>query len=843
MALNDKSGEENFKNLNEFKKLHEEVNSSAKSYLELLKEIANNNKIIKDFTEDTLELEKKHADYLKLINKIEKKQVDLLEKDSDENRKILEQLKKQKNEYYKLNSQELDRLATNKKLVAQYEEQNDKLKKQVTLGNTLSSTFKGVGNVLKTGYSKYMSNIHGSIMGQLKAVKQTSLSMGLLSNRTKGLSEFYADASYELTSMGMSVQDLTELQGTYSDEIGRAVLLTEKGAQRMAAMGKATTLGNQGAAQLAANMDLYGVSAERTADYVEETMNSSSMMGLNASAVVKDVAKNIKLANKFHFKGGVQGLTKMAQRAQKLGLSMEGIAGFAEKLFDPEGAIDVSSQLQVMGGEWAKLADPFKLMYQARNDIDGLHESIANAAAGTAQFNKETGEFEISGLELHRLRKIAEATGLDFNELSESAKNVAKFSKIEAQIGANIDPKYTELITSLGQINKDGTVSIKLDGGTEIKNIKDLTNKQLKLIEQEQATLEKRASDATTFDDKFGALLENIKAQLLPGLEILNDSFGDIIEVAKDTFGSNSFFDKDSLKEMGKQLGNAAKILKEVLTGEKSVFDIFSGGETSTAAKGIAAAVGGGLALAGIGKAAMWVTNGLALAQGFNMGASVGGSGSMGGLFNKGGFGKGKGLSLGKSLKGGLGVGAIAGLGSMGLDMLRGSREQENDGYGKAMGIGSSALEGAAMGAMLGSIIPGLGTAIGAGVGGALGAGYGIYDEFFNNEGNAGIMQDYIMRPGQPAVPFSSKDTVVGFKPNGAIEQAMVGSNNSSSGEMKVSFAPLEINGNISLSSGGGNIGSLDLSNNPTLIRELSQLIQEQIRMGLSGGKLSPNKI
>jgi len=34
----------------------------------------------------------------------------------------------------------------------------------------------------------------------------------------------------------------------------------------------------------------------------------------------------------------------------------------ADKLFDVEGAVDMSAQLQVMGGAWAKLADPFKLM-------------------------------------------------------------------------------------------------------------------------------------------------------------------------------------------------------------------------------------------------------------------------------------------------------------------------------------------------------------------------------------------------------------------------------------------------------------------------------------------------
>jgi hypothetical protein len=54
---------------------------------------------------------------------------------------------------------------------------------------------------------------------------------------------------------------------------------------------------------------------------------------------------------------------------------MDFAAGMSDKLWDIEG--DMSAQLQVMGGAWAKLADPFHLMYMARNDMKGLTEEIA----------------------------------------------------------------------------------------------------------------------------------------------------------------------------------------------------------------------------------------------------------------------------------------------------------------------------------------------------------------------------------------------------------------------------------------------------------------------------------
>jgi hypothetical protein len=45
-------------------------------------------------------------------------------------------------------------------------------------------------------------------------------------------------------------------------------------------------------------------------------------------------------------------------------------------------------QLQVMGGAWAKLADPFHLMYMARNDMKGLTEEIANASQASMHLNR-----------------------------------------------------------------------------------------------------------------------------------------------------------------------------------------------------------------------------------------------------------------------------------------------------------------------------------------------------------------------------------------------------------------------------------------------------------------------
>ena len=79
-----------------------------------------------------------------------------------------------------------------------------------------------------------------------------------------------------------------------------------------------------------------------------------------------------------------------------------------------------------------------------------------------------------------------------------------------------------------------------------------------------------------------------------------------------------------------------------------------------------------------------------------------------------------KGGKLGGKLGGGIGFG----LGAAALGVGRGMLDEPNSGWGKAMGIGSSAL----MGASIGSMIPVVGTGVGALLGGL----YGAYNEFGN---------------------------------------------------------------------------------------------------------------
>ena len=149
---------------------------------------------------------------------------------------------------------------------------------------------------------------------------------------------------------------------------------------------------------------------------------------------------------------------------------------------------------------------------------------------------------------------------------------------------------------------------------------------------------------------------------------------------------------------------------------------------------------------------------------------------------------------------------------------------------------------------MIGSVIPGVGTAIGGAVGALGGLGYGLYNEYGDSgpDGGVGVtnqplMNDFVMRPGQPATPFTSKDTLIGLKDGGPIEKSFGKVQaNSVPSETKVKVDPIKIEGTIKLEGSGGSSAEIDLSN-PKLMNELSRMVQETIAKNINGGKLSPN--
>lgn len=751
----------------------------------------------------------------------------------------------------KLVREERLKLKILKQQTAELELQGKELAEQVKQVNTSKLAIAKMGASLVKGFGNLPNLIENSF-GKLKgygvfdmdkAMKKSALSMGVLSKQSTSFRTTIVEASNSTNEIGIGIEQLAQMQGEYSNELGRTVTLSQSGLKAMGDMAAASGLGAEGTAKMAADMENQGISAERTAGYVEQTMNDAHKMGLNASKVIKNIQNNMKLLNKYNFKGGVKGLAKMAETTTKLGVDMNFVSSMADKLFDIEGAVDMSSQLQVMGGEWSKLADPFKLMYMARNDMEGLTEAMGQAAASSAHFNKESGEFEISALEMHRLRKIAEQTGVSYEELATAGKNAAKFSKIKSQMSIDVggDKDLKEFITNTAQLDKNGKATIMIDGNPKL--LSQLTDADKKLLKQqvlEKQTLNERAKDARTFDDALTNTLNLFKTALLPLVETLNKNLIPKID---------SFVKR--IKEGGwlEKIGDIAKFMGNIVSK-----------------------VGGWVidnpikTLIGIGlfKASQWVLNGIALAKGFKMGGGVSSSGSSGGGSD---FLGGKSMRVGAKLlqNGKLAKGASVlakGLGkaNLALSLL----DVGIDGVTNAMDENLSVTDkflktldqhkGMAAGAAIGSFIPGVGTIIGAGIGGLVDMftgeigtyGDGANDAIFNSPIHDGISKglgsDFnknrgIIQGGK-ITPIDNKDDLIAYKPNGPIDNTIKGDASS----MKIEFGEIHFKfDELKVTSPGSPGVAVDLLKDPQFIRNITKLINVETNKAITGGKISPS--
>jgi hypothetical protein len=845
MALSDDELKKLTKELKLQAELQQEINSGLEGYMSAIEKIRAANKAI--------------ANNKKIEAKLEKEKYAAQQANDQRGVEIAEAK-------LKILKEENEVLEKNVKIIKQAVKEADKVK--ISFAAASASMVKGMTKLpglIQGGFGK----IKGLGLFELdKAMKKSALSMGVLSKETSGFRGGIKNAAKETTMIGVGIKELSELQSSYSEELGRSVFISEKGLVAMGEMVAATGLGAQEAAKMAGEFEVQGMSAERTAKFVEETMNDSHKMGLNATKVIKNIQGNIKMLNRYNFKAGSKGLAKMAESVTKLGVDMEFASGFADKLFNIEGAIDMSAQLQVMGGAWAKMADPFHLMYMARNDMEGLTEEIGQAAEKSVTFNRQTGEFAMASKEMHRLRIIAEQTGIAYDDLVTAGKNAAKFSMIKTQMtfsigGGDEGKMLKEFITNKSFINRKGEATIMLDGKERL--IKTLTNNdrsRLKAAMEEQATMKERAMAATTFDERLAYLVDQLKVYLLPLVESLSDPNNGLIKRI-DKFVK-------TLNEpggWGDQIETMAVAAGQIIN---TVGNLVADFVEILGPKGMLI---GWAAL----KSATWVINGLALARGFMMGTKGFGMGSLipGGskmsagstMMNSGNFSKG----LGTFLKGSLPMaaigGAFSGFNEYGEQKEKGKSTGESVGRGLLKGVGATggAMAGMAAGAAIGSAFGGIGAIPGALLGlalGSLGAGiggkiadldtYGVHDGLFGGMGTgtmlgsafgpmgmlAGMGADFskgrAVVQGGKITPIDNKDDLLAMKKGGAIDKSF---GKESTKKVKYEFSDLNVTGEIKIVSPGNPGASEDLMKDSNFRYQIAKMVNSQLEKNINMGK------
>jgi hypothetical protein len=319
-----------------------------------------------------------------------------------------------------------------------------------------------------------------------------SKSIGMSNSQLMSTIDHINSASEESAKFGLRANDLLGAFKSITTEVGRNLHIPEEVMVRTALLTK--TLDGFDGGKFAEAFDSVGMNLTEAIGEVDNTNSSMSTIlqtgrqfGVVMDKFLGSMSGEIKLINKYGFEKGVEGLARMVAKSEVLGLSMGSVTTLAEKLLDPEGAIDLAAQLQVIGGAAGDLTDPFKLMYMATNDLEGLQDAIIETASASATFNKETGEFGFSPDQRRQMRDQASAMGLTWEEFSETAIQAAKRTEVFSQLSFTDSMSETDkqLIASMAEIGKDGTAKISIPGITEMVDVANLTDGQMELLRKE----------------------------------------------------------------------------------------------------------------------------------------------------------------------------------------------------------------------------------------------------------------------------------------------------------------------------------------------------------------------
>lgn len=429
---------------------------------------------------------------------------------------------------------------------------------------------------------KYVS----SFIALENSAKQTARNIfGTVGSVSKDIQETIRLSFNETIQIGASLEDNINMYESISKKLLRNNYLTRENLSNLIAIQKTTGLAAEEVATLVVGFQDLGQGTEMAVESIGRLSNEARKYGLNVGTFLKTVGENIKLVNAFGFKDGVEGLGRMVARAQALRMDFTQVKSLAADLLNPEKAITLAAEMQTLGGAIGDLGDPFKLMYMAENDMEGLQNAIIDTAKSAVMFNEETGQFKLTGVEMRRLRAQSEALGLSYEDMANTATKAAKEQYVLSQMDfSGLNDQQKQLVANLAEVGKGGEIKLKLPGFEG--SIKDFTSQSEKDQQKLFDAMKKQQDDLTKSDKEIALSQLSIADQQLIELRAVRTAIlrsGDFLSTDVGSTGADI---KTVLESLTSSLGNAAtagltelgkkintKTLGELIAGNtKSVF-------------------------------------------------------------------------------------------------------------------------------------------------------------------------------------------------------------------------------------------------------------------------------
>lgn len=415
----------------------------------------------------------------------------------------------QKENLQKLNDDQKDNLKLLEKKTKLLEIHNASYRRQRSITNTINRTLKSMFNFINQSD---------------KIIRQTNLELGLSGVRAEMMRTSFENSAREVYHMGGTLQDIKSTMTGIADETGRVAILSSQSVLAVEAIGRGTGLGVEQAARLAGQFQYMGLNAENTMNYVQGIVDTTERMGINTIKVLKNVNDNFRKLNTFTFQNGTKSIADMAINAEKTRVSMESALDIADSTRKLENVIELGANLQIMGGNFAKM-DPLHWLYTVRNEPDKIIDKISKMTRGITQLKTMSdGTFEtfITPADRDRLSFVAKQLNMTSEELKIISDRRFALDRVGNQLrGLNLSEDLTEYISNAAELNKQ-TGRYQINIHDNMTDIRDLNESQANVLKAEQKRLKERAIEAQSFDEAFKNTILEFKSILLPLLKGVN---------------------------------------------------------------------------------------------------------------------------------------------------------------------------------------------------------------------------------------------------------------------------------------------------------------------------------
>lgn len=417
-------------------------------------------------------------------------------------------------------------------------------------------------------YGKDMVDSINAVETQVNSVSRLFAGSHQMAQLTR---DTLREATPSVAALGGTAEDVGRIQKGVLEGLQTQSALNTSSYKELYAAGSLVSSSSENAgAKAAAMIPMFtnaGYGINNIGKEMTGILNSAKELGVTSQSVYKQLEGQMGKMALYNFEGGVQGMAKMAAQAALLRIDIGQSLALADKLFEPENAVQMSAAFQRLGVQVTSLLDPYKLMDMSRNDPEKLQEEVGKALKSMTYFDEQTKSIRILPGAQGQLREIAKEMGISADQVAKWAMSAGDLDRKMREIKFNpdfADEKSQKMIAGMAQLQTEGdfkglyTVKYQDEKGeTKEKIVSEINSEDLKQIQETNKKLESPAQ----MQLEANGILKNIEGLIAARRGVVGRAIATDPGFAK------------NLKELGKIIATGQETVNQFVGLQRDAID------------------------------------------------------------------------------------------------------------------------------------------------------------------------------------------------------------------------------------------------------------------------------